>query len=117
MVWGVPFLTPYFYHGRKKMVKLLCGVAFTTLFLGGLVFVPYFVNYSYMPNLWFGLNNLAFLTGGLVIGGIIYREFFTDELPEIPPSSALSRFEKASKKFDPNNFIIDNDSLGGKNAN
>lgn len=99
------------------MVKLLCGVAFTTLFLGGLVFMPYFVNYSYLSNFLFGMNNLAFLISGSIIGGVIYREFFTDVIPEIPPSSALSRFEKASKKLDPNNFIIDNDSLGGKNAN
>ena len=102
------------------MIKLLTGVGFTTLFLGGLVFLPYFINYSYMNNLWFGLNNLAFLIGGCVIGGLIYREFFTDELPDItkaiPPTSGFLKKYKVDLDR-PINYIQENDSLGGKNAN
>ena len=101
------------------MLKLLIGVALSTLILGALVFMPYFINYSYMPNLWFGLNNLAFLMSGLVIGGLIYREFFTDELPDItkaipPTSSHLKKYVVGKAK--PINYIQENDSLGGKNA-
>jgi hypothetical protein len=102
------------------MLKLLIGVALSTLILGALVFMPYFINYSYMPNLWFGLNNLAFLMSGLVIGGLIYREFFTDELPDItkaiPPTSGYLK-KYVGDKGRPINYIQENDSLGGNNAN
>ncbi len=95
------------------MLKLLIGVALSTLILGALVFMPYFINYSYMPNLWFGLNNLAFLMSGLVIGGLIYREFFTDEIPE--PQNP--KFKKAFKEINlpMARKTFENDSLGGKN--
>ena len=94
------------------MLKLLIGVALSTLILGALVFMPYFINYSYMPNLWFGLNNLAFLISGLVIGGLIFREFFTDEYEPEPP-----KFKKAFKEINlpMARKTFENDSLGGNN--
>jgi hypothetical protein len=117
MVWGVPFLTPHFLiMGENRMIKFLIGVGFTTLILGGLIFVPYFIDYFRLSNLFFGMNNLFFMFGGFLLGALFHREFFTDEIPE-PPKTF-----KANKRLNVNlpmatRKTFENDSLGGNNVN
>ena len=97
------------------MIKFIIGVGFSTLLLGGLVFVPYFLDYYRLSNLFFGMNNLIFIMSGFIIGFYFYQEFFTDEIPEPP------------KSFKPNKRLNINlpmatkktyqDFEGGRNAN
>ena len=98
------------------MIKFIIGVGFSTLLLGGLVFVPYFLDYYRLSNLFFGMNNLIFIMSGFIIGFYFYQEFFTDEIPEPPksfkPNKRLNiNLPMATKK------TFENDSLGGRNAN
>ncbi len=98
------------------MVKFLIGVGFTALLLGGLIFTPFFINYSYASELWFGINNLFFLIGGFGLGIMFHREFFTDEIidPEPEPRKLKKGF-MVNPMATPKTFK--NDSLGGQNAN
>ena len=99
------------------MIKFMIGVGFTALLLLGLVIIPNFIYYSNMSNFMFGINNTLFLCGGFILGMLFYREFFTDETPEIDPTDLPPLpYDKAEKVFRPKP-LFDNDSLGGNNAN
>ena len=100
------------------MVKFMIGVGFSALLLFGLVIMPYFIEYPYRSEMWFGINNTFFLLGGFLLGNLFFREFFTDEIEEkkidIPPTPTFSKLDKGLR---PQDFIIENDSLGGRNVN
>ncbi len=104
---------PFLIMGENIMIKFIIGVGLTTLLLFGLIFVPFFIDYYRLSNLFFGMNNLIFIMGGFVIGFYVYQEFFTDEIPE-PPKSF-----KANRKLDLPMATRKSyqDFEGGRNAN
>ncbi len=114
---GVAISQPLFLiMGENIMIKFIIGVGLTTLLLFGLIFVPFFIDYYRLSNLFFGMNNLIFIMGGFVIGFYVYQEFFTDEIPE-PPKSF-----KANRKLDSTTMPMATrksyqDFEGGRNAN
>jgi len=61
------------------MLKMITGSLLMVGILGGFLFMPHFVEYSYFNRLDFGVNNLLFLIFGIFIGLLFYREFFTVE--------------------------------------
>ena len=61
------------------MLKMITGSLLMVGILGGFLFLPHFVEYTYFNRLDFGVNNLLFLTFGILIGLLFYREFFTVE--------------------------------------
>lgn len=99
------------------MIKFFIGVGFSLLLIGGLILTPYFIEYAYKSYLWFGLNNTFFMFSGFLLGMLFFREFFTEgEIPETPltPLGNLGKLSR-DKMFRPTDYIVENDSLGGKN--
>ena len=64
------------------MLKLMIGVALTTLLLGG-VFYGEWIIFENMDKVFFAVNNAYFLFAGFVVGCLFYREFYTENKPSI----------------------------------